>query len=104
MPRWAAGAAVLLLMAGANAARADSVRGKALSERLCSQCHAIVPGQKSPNPKAPTFARSAADPSITMYSLHVFLRTSHETMPNIVLKPDDIDDIAEYIVSLKPRR
>jgi cytochrome c len=96
-------ASLLLLLASAGAAQADILRGKELSERLCSRCHAIVPGQSSPDPKAPTFARSAADASITLYSLRAFLRTSHWTMPNIIVKPDQIDDIAEYMLSLRPK-
>ncbi|HML09999.1 MAG TPA: cytochrome c [Stellaceae bacterium] len=96
--------AALLLLANANSARADIGRGKELSEQLCAQCHAVVPGQASPNPKAPTFERSAADPTITVYSLRAFLRTPHATMPNIIVKPDDVDDIAEYLLSLKPKQ
>ena len=96
-------AAACGLAAGA-AARADVVRGKALSEQFCAGCHAVKPGQESPVAKAPTFLRSASDPSITETSLKVFLRTPHWTMPNIVLKPDDSDDVVEYILSLKPKR
>ena len=93
--------AVLFLVAAIPSVRADVAHGKALSERLCSQCHAIVPGKASPNPGAPTFARSAADPSITVYSLRAFLRTPHWTMPNIIVQPDDAEDIADYILSLR---
>ena len=96
--------ALLAVIATSGHGYADVMHGKQLSEALCSQCHAIVAGQPSPNPKAPTFARSAADPSITLYSLRAFLRTSHETMPNIIVKPDDADDIAEYLLSLAPKR
>jgi mono/diheme cytochrome c family protein len=95
---------MLALIATASHGYADMMRGKQLSEALCSRCHSIVAGKPSPNPKAPSFARSAADPSITVYSLRAFLRTSHSTMPNIILKPDDMDDIAEYLLSLAPKR
>ena len=83
---------------------ADVARGKSLSEQLCSQCHAVVPGAPSPNPAAPSFVRSAGDPSITVYSLRAFLRTPHWTMPNIIVKPDDMDDIADYMLSLAAKR
>lgn len=92
------------IVAASAGARADVVRGQELSERLCSGCHAVKPGQKSPVAAAPTFQRSASDPSITETSLRVFLRTPHWTMPNIVLKPDDTDDIVEYLLSLKQKR
>jgi hypothetical protein len=64
----------------------------------------VRPGQESPNAKAPSFERSASDASITETSLRVLLRTSQWTMPNIVLKPDDTDDIVEYLLSLRSKR
>jgi len=45
----------------------------------------------------------AAEPSITEYSLRALLRSPHETMPQITLTPDEMDDIVGYILSLKPR-
>ena len=77
-------------------------RGEGLAQQWCSQCHAVSPGQQSPNPKAPTFSAIAAEPSATDYSLRVFLRTTHATMPNFKIDPDDIDDLVAYIRSLKP--
>ena len=40
--------------------------------------------------------------SATNMSLRVFLRTPHPSMPNLVLQPDDVDDLVDYILSLKP--
>jgi mono/diheme cytochrome c family protein len=97
-------AALLALVSGTGSANADLLRGKQLSVELCSQCHAVIPGKLSPNPKAPTFARSAADPSITRYSLRAFLRTPHWTMPNLIVRPEDMDDIVDYLLSLAPKR
>jgi len=87
--------------AAAHADAASAARGKTLVQRECVSCHAVEPGQQSPNPKAPTFAAVANEPSATPYSLHVFLQTTHATMPNFVIQSDDIDDIVAYIVSLK---
>jgi mono/diheme cytochrome c family protein len=95
---------VFIALATAGNARADVSNGAVLSEQLCSQCHAVKPGQSSPRSAAPTFPSVAADPSITELSLRAFLRTPHWTMPNIIVKPDDMDDIASYIVSLKPKQ
>lgn len=78
--------------------------GKSLAERWCSQCHAVKPNQVSPNPKAPAFSEIAAQPSITEYTLRVFLQTEHAKMPNFILKPDVTDDLVDYIISLKPAR
>ena len=41
---------------------------------------------------------------MTEYALRAFLKTPHPTMPNIMMKADDMDDIVSYILSLKPRR
>jgi mono/diheme cytochrome c family protein len=84
------------------AAQGDPVAGERLAERWCAQCHAIKPGQPSPGKAAPTFPAVAAERSVTDYSLRVFLRVPHATMPNLILKPDEIDDIVSYLMSLKP--
>jgi mono/diheme cytochrome c family protein len=41
-------------------------------------------------------------PSTTQLSLHVFLRTSHAGMPNILLDEHEIDDLAAYLMSMSP--
>ena len=92
-------AATSFAATGADAASAT--RGKTLVQQDCVTCHAVEPGGQSPNPKAPTFVAIANEPSATPYSLHVFLQTTHATMPNFVIESDDIDDIVSYILSLK---
>jgi cytochrome c len=96
--------AAILVLAGGERAKADAARGRALAEQGCSQCHGIRPAESSVNPKAPAFVAIATQPSATEYSLRTFLRVTHKTMPNFVIKPDDIDDIVDYIVSLKPQK
>ena len=96
-------ALLLALHAAGAAAQGDSLAGARLAERWCSQCHAVTSGRASPEKTAPTFPAIAAESSVTDYSLRVFLRTPHATMPNLVLKPDEIDDLVVYILSLKPR-
>lgn len=100
--RWSFGwVAALAVFASATTALAAPPAGENLAERVCSQCHAVKPGQASKNPDAPPFAELASQPSITEYSLRVFLRTPHEKMPNFMLKPDEMDEITSYILSLK---
>jgi cytochrome c len=96
-------ACTLATSLAATGASADATRGKALVQQGCASCHAVEPGQQSPNPKAPTFSAIAGEPSTTAYGLHVFLQTTHATMPNFVINPDDIDDIVSYILSLKAK-
>jgi mono/diheme cytochrome c family protein len=94
----------LIVLDTSSRAKADAARGQVLAEQWCSQCHGVRPNEASVNPKSPTFPTIAAEASITETSLRVFLRTAHSTMPNIMLKSDDADDIVEYLLSLKPRR
>jgi mono/diheme cytochrome c family protein len=74
-----------------------------LAEQRCSQCHGVKRGEKSPDVDAPSFTDISAEPSITEYMLRVFLQTPHPTMPNLIINPDEMDDIVNYIVSLKPK-
>jgi cytochrome c len=94
----------LIVLDGTSSAKADPARGLILAGQWCSQCHGVRPNEASANPKAPTFPAIAAEPSVTETSLRVFLRTPHSTMPNLMLKPDDTDDIVDYLLSLKRRR
>lgn len=89
---------------GLEEARADARRGRALAERWCSECHAVAPGAPARDPAAPDFPAIAAEPSATGYALRVFLRTPHETMPNLILGRHEIDDIISYLLSLKRGR
>ena len=94
----------VLTAAAIGGARADAARGSALAEHWCSQCHGVRPNEASASPKAPRFSEIAAEPSATERSLRVFLRTPHVNMPNLILQPDDIDDLVDYILSMKPAR
>jgi hypothetical protein len=38
---------------------------------------------------------------VTALSLRVYLQTPHATMPNIVLTPEETDDVISYILTLK---
>jgi mono/diheme cytochrome c family protein len=83
-------------------ALADPAAGERLAEKWCAECHAIRADRLSPNPASPTFPKLAAEPSITEYSLRALLQSPHETMPHIMFKDDELDDIISYIMSLKP--
>jgi len=82
---------------------ADPIAGQNLAGKWCVECHGIGADRLSPNLAAPTFPELAAEPSITEYSLHALLRSPHETMPHITFTPEQMDDIVDYIMSLKPR-
>jgi mono/diheme cytochrome c family protein len=77
-------------------------RGLALAQRLCAQCHAVEKQRpQSPNENAPRFQAIASVPGMTSIALSAALNTSHQSMPNIVLTPDERADIIAYILSLK---
>jgi mono/diheme cytochrome c family protein len=100
---WAA--ALILAVAGCATKADDAVEaspGQTLAQHWCAECHDIRPGAaRSPNPRAPAFARLASDPSFTDYTLRATLRTQHVTMPQIMFTPGQLDDIVAYILSLK---
>lgn len=86
----------------AASARADEAAGKQLATQWCAECHAVAPGQHSPNPNAPRFVDVAKDPAVTETALRTFLRSPHAKMPDIKLDRTQLDDIVGYILSLKP--
>jgi len=78
------------------------LKGATLAQQICAECHAVQPGQpRSPNGQAPTFETVAKTPGMTAIALTVILRTSHRTMPNIILADDDLRNVIAYIMTLK---
>lgn len=77
-------------------------RGHALAQAWCSECHAVekfaIPLDQR---RAPAFVAIAGQRSTTPLAIRVFLQSSHEPMPNFILKKQDIDDLAAYIMSLR---
>jgi cytochrome c len=97
--------AVLLLVrlhdaSGAPLPSESISAGHRLAEAWCRDCHAIeatVGARGSP----PDFTAIANRPSTTALSLKVFFKTSHRRMPNLIIAPEQADDLANYILSLK---
>jgi mono/diheme cytochrome c family protein len=85
-----------------RAESADPSVGRHLAETVCSACHQISaappPGKNS---DAPSFVDISRLPEL---SIKVFLRTSHPTMPNFILSPEEIDSVTAYILSLAPKQ
>jgi mono/diheme cytochrome c family protein len=91
----------LSLMVAVAADAAAASPGEVSAQRWCARCHGIRANEGSPNPDAPNFADIANEPSATRYSLNIFLRTSHPTMPNFVLSQEEIAEFVNYILSMK---
>ena len=98
--------AALLLIRLHNASGATPLPDKAspghrLADAWCKQCHAIAAATAGTANAAPDFAAIANQPSTTALSLKVFLNTTHRGMPNLVIAPEQADDLVDYILSLK---
>jgi mono/diheme cytochrome c family protein len=89
------------LASSAEAQTGDPEAGAAYAKQVCAKCHAIDRTELSPEPTAPPFKDVANTPGMTATALAVWLTTSHPTMPNIVLDPQELDNVIAFIVSLK---
>ena len=101
-------AAALLLLrvqaaSGAAPDQTDATRGHTLAQAWCSSCHAVEKFAIPVEQRAPAFVAIASMRSTTPLAIRVFLQSSHEPMPNFILKKQDIDDLAAYIMSLRLR-
>ncbi len=101
-------AAALLLLrvqaaSGAAPDQTDAARGHTLAQAWCASCHAVEKFSIPIDHRAPAFTAIAAMRSTTPLAIKVFLQSSHEPMPNFILKKQDIDDLAAYIMSLRLR-
>jgi mono/diheme cytochrome c family protein len=82
----------------------EPAKGLNVALHLCAGCHAVRRGQEvSPNILAPPFERVANVPGMTAISLNHLLHSSHETMPNIMIPPEDQWHLVAYILSLRGR-
>ena len=97
-----AAAMLLALESEVLAQDADVEAGAVYAGQVCAACHAVLPHENlSPLPQAPTFQSVADTPGMTDLALTVWLQSSHPTMPNIILEPDDMRNVVAYIRSLE---
>jgi mono/diheme cytochrome c family protein len=78
-------------------------RGRELAQAWCAECHAIGPKVTEGKRPGPNFVDFANRASTTPLSLNVFLRSNHETMPNLIVARGEGDDLVAYILRLKGR-
>lgn len=96
--------AALFLIRLHNASGAQSssaAAGHRLAEAWCKECHSIDAATIGTANPGPDFIKIANQLSTTALSLKVFLQSSHRSMPNLILKPDEADNLINYILSLK---
>ena len=97
-------AVTIWAVAGASQAQetGNARQGLTLAHEVCSQCHAVSKTEgRSANARAPAFEAIANTPGMTSMALSAALQTSHPSMPNVVLKGDDMANAIAYILSLK---
>lgn len=96
-------AAMLVLSCSVTAGRAQSLdNGRALAERLCASCHMNEgQGEKSGPHGIPGFHAVANRPQQTHADVVRWLRSVPPMMPNHHLSRDEMDDLAEFIMSLR---
>lgn len=103
MVRFITAAMIWTAASSAQAQQVGSIQqGLKFAREACAQCHLVdyVAG-RSTNANAPTFETIARTPGLTSAALAAALQTSHRTMPNVVIKGDDADNVIAYILSLK---
>jgi mono/diheme cytochrome c family protein len=86
------------------AAAQDAVRGQALAERWCANCHVV--NQAATTGRAdglPTFPALAARKDLTATTLKGAMTATHSRMPDLQLGARDQEDLVAYIFSLRPK-
>ena len=100
----AAIAAPILWFGTLSAAHAGNASdGRVIAEHWCVSCHDIGAGDKrTANDLAPSFEAVAKRSVLTRNQLEAWLGNPHPPMPNLHLTRVEIDNLVEYIESLKP--
>lgn len=69
-------------------------QGLRIARAVCAECHLVDKARgQSPNLAAPTFEHIASVPGMSSAALATALRSSHETMPNVIIKGSDLNDV-----------
>lgn len=97
--------AVLCLLIGSGAQAqevGDAAKGRRIAQDSCASCHGIEANDRfSPSPGLATFRVIAMTPGMTGIALAAFLQTPHKGMPDLIIPPDQRDDLIAYILSLR---
>jgi mono/diheme cytochrome c family protein len=83
----------------------DPATGKALAERLCTNCHLVGSmRQEHANPDVPTFAEIANMPAQSPGAIEERIMLPKHPMPQIPLTKAELTDLAAYIMSMRSER
>ncbi len=80
----------------------NPIEGRRLAHTVCIACHYVETVDRGVSSAgAPAFQDMADNPAITAIGPRGFLRTPHETMPDLILAAAETDNVIAYILSLK---
>jgi cytochrome c len=98
--------ALALLLTGVPAVAVElgnAAAGLEYAQKVCADCHAVEPDTATLS-QVPSFQEVADTTGMTPRALVVWLTTSHPNMPDIILAPDDMDNVVAYIMSLRTKK
>lgn len=96
-----AASSMLVTIAGTTNAQ-DVMRGQALAERWCANCHVVNRAATAGRSDGlPTLPAIAARKDVTAATLKGAMTATHSRMPDFQLGARDQDDLVAYILSLR---
>jgi mono/diheme cytochrome c family protein len=92
----------ILAVAASTASAQDALRGQALTERWCANCHVVNRTATAGRPDGlPTFLAIAARKDVTAAKLKGAMTATHSRMPDFQLGARDQDDLIACILGLR---
>ena len=82
----------------------NAAEGLEYAQKVCSDCHAVEKDTVMRLSQVPSFQEVADAPGMTPRALVVWLTTSHPNMPDLIIPPDDMDNVVAYIMSMRTKK
>jgi cytochrome c len=84
-----------------HSAQADTSKGAQIARQWCANCHVIGGNPAGPVPQGPPSFQMVAHSGMSADQLRAFLSHPHGAMPNLALTRAEIDDLINYIETLR---
>jgi cytochrome c len=84
-----------------HSAQADTSKGAQIARQWCANCHVIGGNPAGPVPQGPPSFQMVARSGMSADQLRAFLSHPHGAMPNLALTRAEIDDLINYIETLR---
>lgn len=92
---------IVPLASPSHAVKAAAPEGKALAQKLCSNCHMIENSQPRANADVPTFREIANRPEQTVDKTMAEIDIPQHPMPFLNLSQAELRAVASYVMSQK---